>query len=365
MTTKTTPHVYDLFDRDALDDAISRRLVRAQSHPELDLSIYNYTALAQYDRSWNPVTLSCRGLVVDRDGFVVARPFQKFFNADEYPGPLPSGPVSVTDKLDGSLGILYRHDATTGIATRGSFTSDQARHATEVYRARYQDSFEPNPAWTYLFEVIYPKNRVVIDYGELDDLVLIGAVDVASGASVPLDVVQAHWPGPSAETLPYTSLHDALHASPRPNREGLVIHFVDADLRVKVKQSAYVEAHRLVTGVSERRVWEELSAGRDIEPWLEAVPDEFYCLVSATRDDLVARHRELRAELDQRFAQLVGSLEEGWTRKDFALAVAQLQHWPLAKGLFTLLDGHDPTELVWRQLRPENHVPFFGRDASD
>lgn len=38
-------------------------------------SMYNYTAKAQYDKLWNEVTLQCRGLILDGDGNVVARPF--------------------------------------------------------------------------------------------------------------------------------------------------------------------------------------------------------------------------------------------------------------------------------------------------
>jgi RNA ligase len=57
-----------VFDRDLLAEMIDGGYVRAQTHPALPLTIYNYTEKAQYENIWNPVTLACRGLVVDADG---------------------------------------------------------------------------------------------------------------------------------------------------------------------------------------------------------------------------------------------------------------------------------------------------------
>ncbi|GIH79629.1 hypothetical protein [Planobispora longispora] len=70
-----TLHVSALFGPAALTEAVGRGLVREQAHPELPLRILNYTEKAQAERAWNEVTLACRGLIVDDDGRVVARPF--------------------------------------------------------------------------------------------------------------------------------------------------------------------------------------------------------------------------------------------------------------------------------------------------
>src|SRR5690606_26325973 len=106
-----------------------------QRHATLPLSILNYTEKAQWDRVWNPVTLTCRGLILDDDNEVVARPFGKFFNlADhEQDDPRLGWPCDVYEKLDGSLGIAYRYGDHVGIATRGSFDSEQAQWATRFW----------------------------------------------------------------------------------------------------------------------------------------------------------------------------------------------------------------------------------------
>ena len=101
------PTLDGLFPAGLLDEMLTERFVKVQQHPDADLRILNYTQRTQFERVWNPVTLACRGLVVTADGLVVARPFAKFFNLAEHPGiALPDGAVEVTEKLDGSVGIL-------------------------------------------------------------------------------------------------------------------------------------------------------------------------------------------------------------------------------------------------------------------
>lgn len=91
-----------------------------------DLILFNYTNAAQFANRWNWFERQSRGLILNREtGEVVARPFPKFFNWGETNQPTASL-VELTEKIDGSLGILYRHNGEFKIATRGSFTSDQA-----------------------------------------------------------------------------------------------------------------------------------------------------------------------------------------------------------------------------------------------
>lgn len=358
------PHLHEICDVALLEKMLAERYVKVQHHPDLPLRIYNYTAQAQFERMWNPVTRCCRGLITNLDGRIVARPFAKFFNHGEENTELPDGAVQVTDKLDGSLGILYPTEYGHAIATRGSFSSNQALHATKIWRERYAARFEPNREWTYLFEIIYPANRIVVDYNGLDDLVLIGAVEIETGRSVTLQDATKGWPGPVVEEFEHQSLAEALSAPARPGREGVVVHFVESDTRVKIKHEEYVRMHRLVTGVSERRVWEALSEGVAIEGWLEAVPDEFYEFVTRTVRRLEAEHAALSAEVLELYAKTVAELPTGWGRKEFALAVTAIEK-PLARALFLQLDGKSYAHLVWQQLRPAEHIPMFARGEDE
>jgi len=351
----------ELLDTTLLDEMLEQRYVVTQRHPELPLTIYNYTAQTQFGKVWNDATRICRGLIVKDDGEVVARPFGKFFNLGEQDGvELPEGPVHVTDKLDGSLGILYPTGSGHAIATRGRFTSEQAVHATALWEQRYATAFQPNPAWTYHFEIIYPANRIVVDYDEMDDLILLGAVETATGCSIALADAAKGWPGPVVEEFPFTSLAEAVTAPVRANREGVVVHFLEADLRLKIKHDEYVRLHRILTGVSELRIWEQLSNGEDMGAWLEGVPDEFATFVTTTRARLMDEHAAMVDEINTHYSLLLEELPANWTRKQFADAVAQMR-WPLARTMFLLLDGKPYDHLVWSLLRPSSHDPFFNK----
>ena len=54
----------------------------------------------------------------------------------------------------------------------GSFCSDQALKAEEIFHKKYliQDVMKE---CTYCFGIIYPENKIVVDYGEIEDLFLL------------------------------------------------------------------------------------------------------------------------------------------------------------------------------------------------
>ncbi len=336
----------DLFAAEDLDLALAEGLVRMQDHPRLPLRIFNYTEKAQYAQAWTPVTLACRGLIADRDGTVVARPLPKFFNVGQ-----PGAPdldldteVHVTDKADGSLGIIYPAADGFAVATRGSFESDQAAHATSLLRKRYA-SFVPPAGLTVLVEIIYPANRIVVDYGDMDDLMLLGAVDIASGRTFGPAAVPS-WPGPVIDAFAHRTLAEALAAPPRPNREGLVAWFPGQDIRVKIKYDEYVRLHRIVTGLNARAVWERLVASAD--PY-DGIPDEFHAWVSNVVTTLTVDVEAAAAEVEAAYAAIIGELPDGFARRDFAIRAGR---HPLRGYLFLRLDAKDYRPMLWARARP-------------
>ena len=341
--------LHDVLDPVMLADAVGDGLVRKQRHPSRELTIYNYTEACQYSGAWTPVTLACRGLIVDAAGRILARPLPKFFNHSESQAPLlePDAKVTVTDKLDGSLGVLYHDGDGLAVATRGSFASDQALHATHLLRTRYA-SFVPPAGLTVLVEIIYPSNRIVVDYRGLDDLVLLGAVDIATGRTFGPEAVP-DWPGPVVETFAHASLAEALAAPPRAGQEGLVVHFVEADERVKIKYADYVRLHRLVTGLTPRAVWEVLAHGGDLDAMLEPLPDEFHVWAHGIAGELTAAVDAQQAAVEAAHDRIVAALPDGWGRKEFAAAAVRTEH----RGeLFLRLDGKDYRPGLWQRVRP-------------
>jgi RNA ligase len=362
MDKKPAPDIKlaDVVDMGLFSEMLSLRYVKQTPHPVLPFSILNYTARAQFDRVWNDVTTQCRGLIINANGQVVARPFRKFFNAEETDISSFNGePFTAYGKMDGSLGILYPSTKGYAIATRGSFVSKQALEGTQIWEERYADTLV-NPSWTYMFEIIYPANRVVVDYGDVHDLILLGAVDTSTGSSVPLEQVRVGWKGPVAIEHTYRNLDEALLARGENGSEGLVLHFPNTDTRIKVKRGEYVRLHRLYTDVSERRVWEELSSKGSVEDWLNEVPDEIFEFVRGCVEKLNAEHAALKNELLATYEKIIQSLPDGFERRELARAVLlEAESNPLAKGVFSLYDSKDTDMFLWEMLRPAEHTPFL------
>jgi RNA ligase len=172
-----------------LNQLIADDYINVNKHPTADLYIYNYSQKAQYDRVWNETTLACRGLILDGNYQVIARPFQKFFNLGEFENQVvPNDFFEVFEKMDGSLGILYWIENKPHIATRGSFVSEQSKVATEMLYTQYAEVIPLlDKSKTYLFEIIYPENRIVLDYGNERKLVLLAIVDTETGIENELD----------------------------------------------------------------------------------------------------------------------------------------------------------------------------------
>jgi RNA ligase len=353
----------DIFPIADLESEIAEGYVRIQYHPTDTLAILNYTEKAVYSKHWNNVTSNCRGLIFDKVSFVVeARPFSKFFNYGELPpGSIDlNAHVEVTDKMDGSLGILYVENTPEGtelaIATRGSFASDQAIHATRLLRKKYPD-FEPIEDFTYLFEIIYRSNRIVLDYGDQDDLVLIGAVNIRTGKAVGPYGWTLGWGGPVTQVLGEMTFAQALAIPPRQNAEGIVIHVFETDQKVKIKQDDYVALHRIVTGMNERAVWQRMIDGDNLDQIKTGLPEEFWSWVDTTYnkilDGVIHVIHVICDVYDSCWAALgfLDGVNVGRPdRKEFALKVKDS---PLKGYLFMLLDGKDIYPAVLRAAKPD------------
>lgn len=357
----------NLFTQTELNSMESQGYVRSRVHPnDSELWILNYTEKAAYEGLWNNVTLNCRGLIVNAFGDIVARPFPKFFNYGQAGCPAIDldAPAVVTDKLDGSLGILYRvpGEKEYSIATRGSFESEQALHATEILRTKYSN-FKPSSNWTYLFEIVYPENRIVCDYEGMDDLVFLGAVHLSSGISYDSDVASMlGWAGPVAEVFEYRTMREALEAEPRDGKEGFVVHFLNSDVRVKIKQEDYIALHRIVTGLNARSVWEAM-LNYDLEGLVAKVPDEFYDFVMDTAEAIQGEVNDAVMTAYREFDSILYWIGVNPSRKDFAfIAKSKANSW----ALFNIWDNKDIEREFLRRAKPaHNYSPIKADNDSN
>ena len=340
--------------------AVVNGRVTARPHPTLPLTIFNYSPEVQYDQKWDDVTLNCRGLILDHDYNIVARPWKKFFNLGQVNLPMQfDDPVEVMDKADGSLGILYSYNGEVAIATRGSFTSEQAIHATRIWNEKYADIYNQEIIgggdYTYLFEIIYPQNRIVLDYGDMDDLILLGCVFNGHGAYYHGPQAAASylaWDGPVVDVMPYKSISEALGHTDRKNAEGYVIR--SHNFMVKVKQPDYIDLHRLVTNASPKTVWEQLKAGKSKAEIVSAFPDEFHDYIGGMVDPLMDRYSERATEIFSGYTKAVQTAAHACqgtpTRKQFA---EEFKKHNDGRYFFTLLDNRSIRDVLWTELKPK------------
>ena len=323
-----------------------------QKHPKLPLSIWNYTPEVQYGQLWDEITLQCRGLVTDDKGNVVARPFKKFFNMEENKHTSTSE-FEVFEKMDGSLGIMFLYNGELVCATRGSFNSDQSKWMSKFAKENnYQNIIAEG--FTYLFEIIYPENRIVVDYGDQKRLVLLGIINTKTGEEVPynelfegFDVVKKYDGIKDYSTL--KSLIDN-------NAEGFVVRFSNGD-RMKIKGEEYLRLHKIMTNISTTGIWEMLSSGLDINEVLKDVPDEFYQKVKQYADTLKYGFYQVSEHCGKshnyfRYGKY-GDREVEPTKKEYAEHVMEYSHPPYRSVMFAIWDGKPYDKLIWNILKPE------------
>ena len=357
------------FDLNILNKYISEGLVVKNDHPTLPISIYNYSRTCQYENKWDEITKACRGLILDQEGNVIAKGFDKFFNMEEHqPEEIPNEPFEVFEKLDGSLGILFWYQGQWILATKGSFTSDQAIRGREILVKKY--NFEPIPkGYTTLVEIIYPENRIVCGYGDEESLVVLSMINNSSGKE--LDYTSLLYI--SDETrMPVVKKYDAvndyktLKSLISKDREGYVIRFRNG-FRMKIKGEEYVRLHRILTGFSNVDIWEYLKDGKDINELLDRVPDEFDKWVRTTIGDLKYGCYQLR--------ETAGKLHDGFrygkfgdrdpepTKKEFAEFVMKQQE-VLHAIMFAMWDGNNEKvdDIIWKLMKPKYSKPFWQKD---
>ena len=253
-----------------LEDMINLGYIKVDYHPTAPLRIYHYTKDCYYSATWNDTTKKCRGLIVDNSDNIVAIPFKKFFNYEEYGDKsiLPTTPsFEICEKIDGTLGIMYWINDIPYIATKGGFDNDQAKHASSILHNKYEGKFHLlDRGCTYLFEIVYHDDRKVINYYGTDDLYLIGIID-----NTMEDVEYDIYSYCGSEVFPmkpikyefndWVNIRDYVDSV---NKEGFVIKFSN-NFRLKLKYEEYCQMHFVKYGITRKDVFTYLKDNREDE----------------------------------------------------------------------------------------------------
>jgi len=338
-------------------------LVTERKHNTKPYSIFTYTPECQFSRAWDKVTLNTRGLIFDtQSGICIARSYPKFFNMNEVEETsfenLPEEIPVIQEKIDGSLIIVFwdAYNSSWEVATKGSFHSEQANYVRENLLEKYEKHLlEPianYPTDTYLFEVIYPENRIVIDYGNARQLILHGRMTRVWRTGEFLDT--------SASILKHTRT-----VTPRiynisqigtnfdkffKNREGYVLVYPsDPPFRVKVKSPDYVLAHRLVSSATLENTLSIMLAG-EFKETFNTVPFHIRDLYDDLYSALQTRYNEILLVLSDFERKAQPLLDQ--PRKTLAKIVQETLHPTLHVLGYKIISGMDFRTVLGKTGKP-------------
>lgn len=340
-------------------------LLHKQFHPTYPLIIWNYSPRVQYEKLWTPLLMMCRGLVTDFNGKIIARPFPKFFNYEEHkPEEIPNENYVVYEKMDGSLGILFNYENEWILATRGSFTSPQAIKGKEILEKKYDISSLKKDN-TYLFEIIYPENRIVVDYKGEEKLVVLAVIHTETGEEVPdSSIFFMQESGFELVTIykTWNEIFDLLKKDIPNDKEGYVVKFKNG-FRMKIKGEEYKRLHKILTNFSSKDIWELMKEEKPMDEFLDRVPDEFYKWVKQQVSSFeYAKYRigEHCGKIHDYFRYgKYGDVDPMPTKKDFALHLEKCDvetfYRPI---LFAMWDGKPYKHIIWRIMKPKYEKPF-------
>ncbi len=356
-----------VLDIEEVKKRIDNGLLIVRKHPFLDLRIYNYTHRTQSQRAWDQYTRTCRGLIVDGQNNILNNPFPKFYNLGETEETmvqnLPAEVPSITEKLDGMLGILYEEGDNLAIATRGAFDSPYAEWATNWLRLKGFKMDDFKKGQTYLFEIVYPQNKIIVNYGDRAELILIAVRNNYN------DHELSHIKEAEELGLPYAKefsagdgndkITDALKYLEKlkgTESEGFVCRYSNG-LRLKIKSADYKRLHKILMGLSAKDIWATLRDMGTVEHVLEDVPDEFYdwikkveSEVTTSKDDIMNRSAKIAEG-----AKKLGSRIE---QAEYITNNTKNGNENLRGVAFFLLDGRNEKAeySAWQRVRPSGEI---------
>jgi tRNA splicing ligase len=358
------------FDEEVLLGSITKRF-SSNDH----FCVFNYTVKTQFEKNWNNITLNSRGTIFDvSTRELVARGLPKFFNVGETEenqlhnlDKLSIGGFQAADKLDGSCGMVFYdcYQDKLCVATRGSFQSEQAIWATNFLNTQLSASiryglrkligqYENTP----IVEIIYPENKIIVDYGDMCSLSLIQVVNNATGDTIPFgEVVSIAVDIGMDHVLHCENIYDLSQLKCFMNeisgieKEGWVVRFENGHL-VKFKTAKYLEMARTLRHFGPKVVFNLAKSKQTvIQHFIDnELPDALFEASNKYYNAILLKAEEYKRGLYDDFGWVVSSVGNDATRKDYALFMKENNSAWLIGVFFDWRNGKDISEFIWNKM---------------
>lgn len=323
--------------------------------------LYDYTRECQFNKNWNYFTKIARGLVVDSNNKIIFWNLPKFLNYSELEYKAPNGVFLVQEKIDGSLGLAHYFNGRWYISTRGSFTSDQSLWATE-WLHKYGPINNLNPNFTYIFEIIFPSNKIVVDYKGWEGLYLLTIFDIISGKELSIEYTSSifRYFDSTKFKLPkiynYSSLEECCQIVDTfdHNQEGFVVRYLSDNYRIKIKGKQYLRIHKIKDRITPLGVWELMYSGDSIQDVRKLLPEELLSDFDVIHNKILLKEI---SELEKASNWVLDNLL--LDKKEFAIALQAVDVDFNKSTAFMLFNGkssHEVKKKILWSLRPTGNI---------
>jgi len=299
-----------------------------EAHEHGDLVLFKYKRDYWYEVNWNPkldwdpLSRAARGIIFNRKtGELLAKPYDKFFNIGQVPETelrnLPNQPsfFSTTEKKDGWLGISYWHEGELKIASSGSLDSEVAKWATAWANMNLKvDEFIPG--YTYIFEMIHPDFKIVVDYGEEKKLVLTGVIHTETNKEISYEQLMHFGNRIDCEVTPFCffkSIEDIIEECENlpHNEEGYVVTYPNG-LKIKIKGKEYTRLHKMISDLTPLTFWRAWDLKTRMVPrdLVKDMPDEFKAEVDKLYEETDKVHNDYANRIRDLYKNIIKDLGE-------------------------------------------------------
>ena len=284
----------------------------------------------------------CRGLIFDRDGNLMSRPFHKFFNVNEREETQThavdmSQPHVIMEKMDGSMIRPILVDGYLRLATKMGVT--EVAMQAETWLAARDPALKlwmvvmMGQGITPIFEWVSPFNQIVLAY-ETADLVLLALrnnltgeyLDVGDPKDNKLWTVVPQYGSVVGNLGDYISRQRGAEG-----REGDIIRFADGHM-LKVKNDWYVRIHKTVDRIVFDRNIVNLILNEEVDDVVPMLPK-----VQADRV----------RDFERRFAERLHATVEKYDRYWNTVVASGLDRKRYAQEWMPTIKNNDPFAAVY------------------
>lgn len=216
--------------------------------------------------TWNRQNKIFRSSVWNTLGELVSAGFPKFVNWGEspevFPFPTSLKGTTVVEKVDGSLLVVSKYKGNYILRTRGTVDATKMDNGYELEifketilpildrRQLHIDTWD----YSYLFEWTSPVNKIVLNYGDIPNWILVGGIkhkDYSLWSQVGLDNAAYDYGWERPATYTFSSIENLMvEIDQWKGKEGVCVYFNNDQSILKVKSPWYLVRHHMKSELS-------------------------------------------------------------------------------------------------------------------